>query len=92
MPDPYYDSLVAEALEVDGVWLAGNQGNYGIHLDSERPLDVAVPEIAQRLTTAKPWRVSDIAYRPDEATLTVISEIDRSINVIVGRRTPAAVQ
>jgi hypothetical protein len=85
MTDPYYDTLIATALEIPGLWLASDQGSYGIRFDSSRPLRLVVPELVERLQAEQPWRIipAETAFRNDHAAITVLDEVDRSCNVYV---------
>jgi len=85
MTDAYYDSVISIALDIPGLWLSSDQGGYGIRFDSSRPLDEIVPVLVDRLQSERPWRVPSTStiHRTDHATLTVISEIDRTVNVYI---------
>lgn len=89
MPDPFYDKLIAVALEVPGVWLADDQGGYGLRFTSERPAREAIRDLIP-LLHEHAWRTNNLADRTDYSTLEVINEIDRAVNVYVSTKASAA--
>jgi hypothetical protein len=87
VPDPFYDKVIAIALEVPGVWLAEDQGGYGLRFTSERPAPDAIRELIPHLHE-QAWRTAHLADRADHSTLEVTSEIDRAVNIFITTRTP----
>jgi hypothetical protein len=86
MPDPFYDQVIAVALDVPGVWLAEDQGAYGLRFTTERPAKDTVRDLIPRLHE-QAWRTANLADRTDHSTLEVISEIDRTVNVYLTTKT-----
>lgn len=84
MPDPFYDEIIAIALSAPGVWLADDQGPYGLRFTTRRlareTLDELIPRFHERA-----WRTNLTAHRDDHSTVEVVSEIDRAVSVYVSR-------
>lgn len=78
--DPFYDEIMATAVQVQGLWPARTPATYGIALDSARPPAQTLPELTDLLNPL--WRVSDIAHPDDtHASLQIRSQIDRTCSV-----------
>jgi hypothetical protein len=95
MPDPFYDDVIALALEVPGVWLAESDSGpvWQLRFSSDHPIRQTLPQLAEHFANLRPWRVNDLRYFDEraEGSLFLLSEIDRQCAVHLHEREPRPV-
>jgi uncharacterized Fe-S radical SAM superfamily protein PflX len=85
MLDSDRDTLVSVALSVDDVWVAADQGAYGVRLVTARPPSEVLPELIEAFHE-QGWRTPTHANRGHEVSVKVLNMIDRAFDVYLTRR------